>query len=216
MKKDIKVKVCGLTDSSNIELISGCGADFFGFIFYRNSKRYVGNSGNFSLFSSVPAGIQKVGVFVNEKPETILRTAESAGLDVIQLHGKEPIYNCKMLKSAGLTVIKAFGVGAAFKPETTDRFSDVCDYFLFDKEDEVHGGSGKKFNWDQVLNYLFEKPFFIGGGIGPEDSVIRKAVVNNQFYGVDINSRFEISPGIKDAIKVKKFIREIREEIYEI
>lgn len=210
MDNYISVKVCGLNDQDNIKLISGCGPDFIGFIFYRHSKRYVGNSGYMTLVSCVQQAIKKVGVFVNEEPEFILKTAGDAGLGIVQLHGNESPSYCGLLKSEGLAVIKSFEVGETFIPEYTDRYSDACDYFLFDTLNKECGGSGKKFNWELIHSYPFGKPFFISGGIGPEDHMIRQSVRNEKFFGVDINSRFEISPGIKDVEKVKNFISKIK------
>lgn len=210
MQKLIHVKVCGLTDPLNVKAISESGADFIGFIFYRDSKRYVGENPDKTLFSNVSEGIRRTGVFVDEQPSKVLKTAEFAGLDVIQLHGNESVNYCRSLKANGLLIIKVFCVGEAFDPLITDLYSEVCDYFLFDTKHERHGGSGNKFDWGILGNYHFKKPFFLSGGIGPEDTNIKTAVLNSQLFAVDINSRFEISPGIKDAVRVKNFINEIK------
>jgi phosphoribosylanthranilate isomerase len=206
----IRVKVCGLNDPSNVKAISESGADFIGFIFYPGSKRYVGDYPDKMLFANVSAGIKKTGVFVNEESKMILESAKSSELEVIQLHGDESVDYCKFLKASGLSIIKTFRVGKDFDPGITDQYSDACDYFLFDTKDEYHGGSGHKFNWRILGNYYFKKPFFLSGGIGPEDSGIAATIVNQQFYAVDVNSRFEIFPGIKDAVRVKNFINEIK------
>ena len=206
----IRVKVCGLNNPLNVKAISECGADFIGFIFYPGSKRYVGKYPDKMLFRNVSAGIKKTGVFVNEESKRLLKSAKSAELEVIQLHGNESVDYCKFLKDSGLSIIKTFGVGADFDPGITDQYSDACDYFLFDTKNEYHGGSGDKFNWSILGNYCFKKPFFLSGGIGPEDSGIAATIANQQFYAVDVNSRFEILPGIKDTVRVKNFINEIK------
>jgi len=206
----IRVKVCGLNDPSNVKVISECGPDFIGFIFYRSSKRFVGKYPDKSLFINVPEGINKTGVFVNEKSPRILEWAKFAELNIIQLHGNESVKYCKSLRATGLLIIKTFGVGTDFDPGITDRYSDACDYFLFDTKSEQYGGSGGKFDWNLLGNYHFKKPFFLSGGIGPEDTSIGATLENHQFYAVDVNSRFEISPGIKDAVKVRNFINNLK------
>lgn len=210
MQKSIRVKVCGLTHPLNVKEISESGADFIGFIFYPGSKRYVGRTPDKTLFSNVSEGIRRTGVFVDEQPSKVLEIAEYAGLNVTQLHGNESVNYCKSLRDNGLLVIKAFGVGKGFDPRITDHYSEVCDYFLFDTKYEQHGGSGNKFDWGILGDYHFKKPFFLSGGIGPGDTNIKAAVLNSQLFAVDINSRFEISAGIKDSICVKNFITEIK------
>jgi phosphoribosylanthranilate isomerase len=206
----ISVKVCGLNNPLNVKAISESGPDFIGFIFYPDSKRYVGRIPDKALFLNVPEGIMRTGVFVNEDSERILELAKYADLDIIQLHGNESINYCKSLRASGLQIIKTFAVGADFDPGVTDQYSKACDYFLFDTKYEKHGGTGNKFDWGKLKNYSFKKPFFLSGGIGPEDTNIKAAVLNNQLFAIDINSRFEISPGIKNAVSVKNFINEIK------
>lgn len=210
MQKLIYVKVCGLTNPLNVKAISESGADFIGFVFYPGSKRYVGKTPDKTLFSNVSEGIKRTGVFVDEQLSKVLELAEYAGLDVIQLHGNEFVNYCKSMKAYGLLIIKTFGVRKGFDPRITDHYSEVCDYFLFDTKYEQHGGSGNKFDWGILGNYRFKKPFFLSGGIGPEDTNIKAVVFNSQLFAVDINSGFEISPGIKDFVSVKKFINEIK------
>jgi len=206
----IRVKVCGLSDPLNVKAISETGIDYAGFIFYPGSKRYVGPTPDKSLFSGVPERIKKAGVFVNEEPEKLLHQAEYATLDIIQLHGSESVTYCKLLKGKGFEVIKVFGVGPDFDPRKTDAYSEVCDYFLFDTSHMQLGGTGIKFEWELLIDHSFAKPFFLSGGIGPDDHEKAAAILNNKFYAVDINSRFEMSTGIKDAAMVKKFISKIK------
>jgi phosphoribosylanthranilate isomerase len=202
----IKVKVCGLTDPRNVKAITLTGVDFVGYIFYPHSKRFAGWNPDKSLFSVVPESIKKTGVFVDEEPGRVKEIAVTASLDFIQLHGKESAEYCRSLKREGLRIIKSFGVGEDFDPVITDNYSDVCDYYLFDTKSEGHGGTGHKFDWKVLENYSFMKPFFLSGGIGPEDFEIAALTRNEWFFAIDINSRFEISPGIKDVDCLVTFI----------
>ncbi len=208
----IKIKVCGLTSPENIREISETGIDFAGFIFYPESKRFVGHKPDVSLFNNVPESVTRVGVFVNEIPARIMDISIISGLPIVQLHGDEDPDYCKAIRSSGLKVIKAFRIASEINMEYLNIFNDVCDYFLFDTASESYGGSGRKFDW-RILNGLrIEKPFFLGGGIGPEDTEELEKIENPMFFAVDINSRFEIKPGIKDAEKIKDFIKKLKIE----
>jgi phosphoribosylanthranilate isomerase len=207
----IKVKVCGLSDPLNVKELAEAMPDFMGFIFYPGSPRYVGEEPDMALFHNVPPGIKRIGVFLNERNDKILELSMRTGLDMIQLHGNESPVSCLQLKSSGLTIIKAFNIGEDFNFESLMQYVPVCDYFLFDSGSEKPGGSGRKFEWGKLEQYLIEKPFFLSGGIGPEDSGIIKSIVNKGLFAVDINSRFETAPGIKDVTKVNTFIKEIKE-----
>jgi phosphoribosylanthranilate isomerase len=206
----IRVKVCGMRDPGNVKEIADAKPDFVGFIFYRRSLRYVGDETEKSLFTNVPNGIIRTGVFLNEENKTIANISNRTGLEAIQLHGNESPAACLELKSLGLTVVKTFQIGEDFNFENLEKYRSGCDYFLFDTKSPLHGGSGKKFDWGRLGEYSVEKPFFLSGGIGPEDVDAVKSVVNHGLYAVDINSRFEITPGIKDADKVRKFINDIK------
>lgn len=204
------VKVCGMTDPSNLIAIAELSPDLLGFIFYRRSPRYVGDKPGKELFTSVPAGIKKAGVFFNEDTEKILELSKYAGLDMIQLHGNESPEYCMRLKSTGLKIIKVFKIDVSLNICELRAYSASCDYFLFDTKSGQKGGSGKKFDWCLLAEYSLDKPFFLSGGIGPDDGREIKALRNSGLSGVDINSRFEISPGIKDVSDVKRFIDEIK------
>jgi phosphoribosylanthranilate isomerase len=206
----LKVKVCGMTDPVNTEEIVRTGPDLIGFIFYPGSKRYVGINPKGYLFNNIPTGILKAGVFVSERPSVIRDTVNLYGLDVIQLHGNEPPEYCNYLKNNGFVIIKAFSISKSFDFQVLDKYVDVCDYFLFDSKTRSHGGSGLKFNWAKINEYQTNKPFLLGGGIGPGDASLIKKLNHIYLYGVDINSCFEITPGIKDIKKIKDFIDEIK------
>lgn len=206
----MKIKVCGLTDPGNVLAVAETKPDYMGFIFYRGSVRFIGEEPDPWLFNCVPQGAKKVGVFVDEKINKILASSVTAGLEIIQLHGNENDKTCSELKSSGLVVIKSFSIGRDFRFESLTKYLPVCDYFLFDTKSEIYGGSGKKFNWSKLEEYTFDKPFFLSGGIGPDDSGEIEKISNHALYAIDINSRFETVPGIKDGSLVKRFINELK------
>jgi len=206
----IKVKVCGMRDRLNVQQVAGAGTDFLGYIFYPGSRRYVGAIPDNGMFKDLPAGIQKAGVFVDEQPEVILELAERYSLQLIQLHGAESPELCMKIRSAGLRVIKAFGIAAGFDFNNVVPYEQGCDFFLFDSKSKEYGGTGLPFVWDLLEGYRLQVPFYLSGGIGPEDAKAVREFTHPALYAVDINSRFEIAPGIKDADKVRKFIQELR------
>jgi phosphoribosylanthranilate isomerase len=205
----IKIKVCGISDPLNVIEIAEVKPDYMGFIFHPGSPRYVGREPDRSLFK-VPAGIPKIGVFVNEETSKILDLTLSNGLDMIQLHGKESHSYCSKLRTSGLKIIKAFSIAEYFDFEMLNQYMPVCDYFLFDTKTEKFGGSGIKFNWNILTQYQLDKPFFLSGGIGPDDAGLIRNIENRGFFAVDVNSRFETTPGIKNVTLVKNFINEIK------
>lgn len=206
----IKVKVCGMRDRMNVRAVIAAGPDYLGFIFYPGSKRYVGDHPAKNLFQGIPVKIKKVGVFVNEVPENILERAKQFNLSFIQLHSSESPDLCRTIGSSGLKVIKAFGIGSDFDFEKLISYAPVCDYFLFDTQTERFGGTGLRFNWDLLDRYKLDVPFFLSGGISSEDAGIIRLLNHPLLHAADINSKFEISPGVKDPDKVKSFIQEIK------
>lgn len=206
----IKVKVCGMCDPLNVKEIGQTNPDFMGYIFYPGSPRYVGEEPEMAIFHNVPPGIKRIGVFLNEDNHKILNLSNRSGLDMIQLHGNESPVSCLQLKSSGLLIIKAFNIDNEFSFENLNQYMPGCDYFLFDTKSEKPGGSGRKFNWEKLEEYTQDKPFFLSGGIGPEDSGIIKTIENRGFFAVDVNSRFEDAPGIKNVDLVKTFIKSIK------
>ena len=203
----IRVKVCGMRHPWNVAEIAEAKPDYMGFIFFQGSERYVGDDEPFSM---VPPGIKRIGVFVNEEIKKIVELSVRAGLELVQLHGDESPDVCRELRSSGLKVIKAFNVGKDFSFEYSEKYISACDYFLFDTKSGTHGGSGMKFDWGRLESYSVDKPFFLSGGIGPGDESAVKSLENRALFAVDINSRFEISPGIKDAKKISEFIKAIK------
>ncbi|HOU02284.1 MAG TPA: phosphoribosylanthranilate isomerase [Bacteroidales bacterium] len=206
----LKIKVCGICDPVNLKEVAEAAPDFMGFIFYKGSKRYAGEDTVKDLIALVPDGIIRTGVFVNDKPETILNYAGDLRLDAIQLHGSESPDCCEKIKAGNLIIIKAFGIGENFDFNRLIPYMDTCDYFLFDTKTQSYGGSGRKFNWTRLDEYKFYKKFILSGGIAYEDIEPLRSISHEAFFGVDINSRFESSPGIKNAEMIKSFITGIK------
>lgn len=207
MSRELRIKVCGMKSAENRRQVEDLGVDFLGYIFYGLSKRFVGEQPETGLFDSKK---QKVGVFVNENAFEIMGLAKNMGLDYIQLHGNENLKTCQMLKKQGLKIIKVFSVDEQFHFSDTKPFDKVADFFLFDTRTDLPGGSGQKFNWEILKKYKGYTPFFVSGGITPDDVGIIKGIKHDRLTGVDLNSGFEDEPGLKNIEKLKSFITELR------
>lgn len=209
----IKIKVCGMTDPVNTEAIAVLPVDYMGFLFYPGSERYVGGSPGTALFDSVAPGIIKTGVFVDADFNLITGVARKYHLDMIQLHGNEGTAFCRDFYREGFRIIKAFKVRDDFDFSLCDEYMAYCDYFLFDTASDKGGGSGKKFDWGILDGYKSGKPFFLSGGICEDDAKLIRETAHPDLYAVDINSRFEIRPGLKDAEKIRRFIKILKPDI---
>lgn len=199
------VKVCGMRQAENIREVEALGIDLMGFIFYPRSPRYV---------ESMPAylpGCRRVGVFVNAGIEEMLHTAAGWGLWAVQLHGSETPQVCADMRGHGLKVIKAFGIGDGL-PERLDSYRDCCDMFLFDTACKEHGGSGRRFDWNVLKDYRGNTPFLLSGGIGPESAPELSRVAHAKCVGIDVNSAFEISAGVKDVALIESFLRKLKHQ----
>jgi len=205
----MRVKVCGMTLPEQVEQLADIGVTFAGFIFYPKSPRYVFKSMTTTQIRKEKS-ITKVGVFVNAPIEEVLHIVDECRLHMVQLHGDEsPVY-CEKIANY-ISVIKAFRLSENDSVEWMLRpYMDVCDQFMFDTMGAGYGGTGKKFDWNVLKNVAVNKPFFLSGGIeqGDEKSLKKfaKEPVSKSLFAIDINSRFEVSPGIKDLDKVKKFV----------
>lgn len=193
--------------TENREQIEKLGVDLLGYIFYAPSKRFVGDTPDSGLFNTDKA---KVGVFVDENAFEIMGLAKNMGFEYVQLHGKENPKTCGILKSQGLKIIKAFNLNEKFKFSDTKAWEKVADCFLFDTKTNQPGGSGEKFDWKILEKYKGHKPFFLSGGIGPDDAKAIKAINHPKLTGVDLNSGFEDEPGLKNIEKLKQFIDELK------
>lgn len=201
------IKVCGMRDAANIRELELLDIDWMGFIFYPGSPRYVGRSLDY-----IPSKVKKIGVFVDQDLQIVREKAKQNKLDAIQLHGSEPPRYCIDLHEEGYKVIKSFGIDedGLIPLAQLDAYEGKCDYFLFDRKTTLYGGSGRKFDWSRLSDYQGDTPFLLSGGISPEDVEEIKSLVHTRFAGIDINSRFEIEPALKDIELIKKFIKEFR------
>ena len=201
----MKIKVCGMRNAENIAALGKLSIDYMGLIFYEKSSRFVEDF----IQTDLPNEIKKVGVFVNAEKDYILDKVNKYDLKVIQLHGSETPEFCDELKKY-IPIIKAFSIENVSDLEQATLYLDVCDYFLFDTKTPQYGGSGQKFDWSILEHYKGTKPFFLSGGISEDDVKIIKKINHPAFEGIDLNSKFEIEPALKDITKLEKFINDIQ------
>lgn len=194
------LKVCGMREAENIQEVAKLSPDLMGFIFYSKSKRYVGED----FQAPVLDGLKKVGVFVNEKPERVLGLAKRNQLDYIQLHGEESVEEARALKKGGFGVIKVIGILDKLPIEILSDFEGAVDYFLFDTKTPEYGGSGQHFDWTILKKYPFTTPYLLSGGIDVQDIETIKEMNLPGLAGIDVNSKVELAPGLKDIRKVKE------------
>ena len=181
--------------------------NWMGFIFWPRSSRYVSEKPDY-----LPINCKRVGVFVDEDIEQVKRTADEYQLDMIQLHGHERPDYIRQLSDK--KVIKAFNIATKEDLEATKTYEGIVDYFLFDTKGPSVGGNGAKFDWTVLADYVGETPFLLSGGIGPDDAQVLTShlspLTSKKCVGIDLNSRFEITPGLKDINKLKEFIKAIQ------
>ncbi|MGV6831183.1 MAG: phosphoribosylanthranilate isomerase [bacterium] len=203
----MKLKICGM--KHNTVAVSRLQPDYLGFIFHEDSPR------NFdSTIPSLPTNIVKVGIFVDQKVEFIVNHIEKHHLDAVQLHGHESPEVCRILKSTKKIIIKVFSIKDEFDFDVLKAYEDVCDYFLFDTKGKLPGGNGYTFDWKVLENYNSTKPFFLSGGIGLNEVDKLKGFKNikafEYCYALDVNSKFETKPGLKNIEKLEKFIHDLQ------
>ena len=200
----LQIKVCGITRKEDLQAIAAAGTHYAGFIFYEKSPRYVGDK---LLPATVQnfRQVQKTGVFVNAAEDTIRQQTADYGLDLLQLHGAETPADCERLRRFR-PVMKAFRLKDARDLAGVRPYEQVCDFFLFDTAGKLYGGNGTGFDWTILRHYDGQTPFFLSGGIGPEHAEALRQFNHPQWTGVDINSRFETAPGIKNTKAIKQFI----------
>ena len=206
---NIQIKICGMKFSENITEIASLQPDFLGFIFYEKSPRYFKNDIPF-----LDKSIQKVGVFVNPTFEEVKEKVTQYKLDLVQLHGDESADFCALIENKLIKVIKALSIDNEFNFNTLKTYNNSCSYFLFDTKGKHYGGNGTLFNWDILEHYSLDKPYFLSGGIGLEninafEEFSKKEYAKN-CIGIDLNSRFELEPGLKNAKILKEFIQLIK------
>lgn len=203
----MKIKVCGLTDNVQIQQLDALGVDYTGLIFYKPSPRFVESKLRAEELKE-GTGI-RTGVFVNEKEEEIRKRIAQYGLKAVQLCGDEDPELCTALQP-DVEVIKVMHVEASDDLKQMRKYEGYCNYFLLDTVSSGYGGSGKKFDWQMLSDNTITKPFFLSGGIDEMDFEKIASIRHPLLYGVDINSRFELSPGIKDIDKIARFIKKIK------
>ena len=230
------IKVCGMREPENIRAVSALGIDMIGFVFWPDSPRFVRmissqagiipdysverlNKGRGKVEAPADEVVlpKRVGVFVDDMPQSIVTRVFNYDLDYVQLHGEESRGMIENLRRTlepdikpGVKIIKALSIGS---PEDVSRYKEyegVVDLFIFDTKCKTVGGSGEQFDWDVLKLYDGQTPFLLSGGIGPDDVERVKSFAHPQFAGVDLNSRFEIEPGLKDVEALRQFIQAIR------
>ena len=208
MTKPFEIKVCGMTKLENIQLLAELPIDYIGHIFYKKSARYAGNLKPVSL----PSSIKKVGVFVNATHAEVIEKAKEHQLCIVQLHGNETAEQCAALKAEGLKVFKAFGIDQQFTWDQITAYHHHVDRFLFDSKSPQYGGTGLRFNWDFLTHYKGTTPYFLSGGLSLDNLHETRSINDERLIGLDLNSKFEISPGIKDIERVKTALKVIQHE----
>jgi len=202
-----------MREAANIREIEALGIDWLGLIFWPKSSRYVSERPDY-----LPRNAKRVGVFVNETPDKIVSISRLYSLDYIQLHGQESISDINRLRQAiadqgSATIppqlIKAFNIATVDDLKATKPYEGIADYFLFDTKGPSVGGNGTQFDWEVLNAYQGRTPFLLSGGIGPDDAERIQAFHHPQCIGIDLNSRFELSPGLKDVQKLKTFLQKI-------
>lgn len=222
------IKVCGMRDADNIHAVEQLGIDWIGLIFWQKSPRYVSQvrsrAGIIPDYSSLEKSTEKdgaprpkrVGVFVDDMPQNIITRIVNYGLDIVQLHGSEsPVMIDNLRRTvdpdihAGIKIMKALSIKGKEDVRKYKEYAGHVDYFLFDTKTPLMGGSGDKFDWNVLQEYDGDVPFLLSGGIGPDDAERINGFKHPRFAGIDLNSRFEIEPAIKNTEKLKKFISEV-------
>ena len=230
------VKVCGMRVAQNIREVSALDVDWLGLVFWPESPRFVkqvsARGGFYPDYSPLATKVaelggmpeitrrvnkpQRVGVFVDDMPQTIVTRVYNFFLDAVQLHGNEGPVMIENLRRTlepdirPVKIIKTIEVGCAEDLRKCEDYGSLVDYFLFHNKCVQKGGSGDQFDWSLLDAYQGKVPFLLSGGIGPDDAQRIKAIHHPQFAGIDINSRFEIEPGLKDVASIKRFLEELR------
>jgi len=203
----MKLKICGMKYPDNILEVGALLPDYMGFIFWEKSARYFNGE-----IPELIATVKKVGVFVNQSQEEILAKVSKYNLQAVQLHGNESVEFLSELKKElpkKVQIIKAFSADNDFDFETIKPFEAVSDFFLFDTKGKLPGGNGTTFDWTILKKYNSKKPFFLSGGIGINElkAIEEISKTNLPIYAIDVNSKFEIEPGLKNKNLFSNFKR---------
>jgi phosphoribosylanthranilate isomerase len=198
-----------MKDPENMRALAQLPIDMMGLIFYEKSPRCV-DERDADRINALSLKILKAGVFVDAAPNVVSDKVERFQLQFVQLHGQESPNFCSALKSKGISVIKAFH---GYNEKICGIYEGCCDYFLFDTPTPKYGGSGNKFDWKTLSAYSGTTPFFLSGGIAPDDAEIVRQLNFPQLFAIDLNSRFEVSPGIKDVDKIRQFLFDLHKKL---
>jgi phosphoribosylanthranilate isomerase len=191
----------------NILEVAALKPDYLGFIFYPRSARYVSTADDFPVEELT--ALCTIGVFVDEKPELVLKKVKQFGLKGVQLHGSESAGECRFYMQQGLTVLKAIPIAGCDDMKQAEQFEGSVDLIVLDTKTPDHGGSGRRFDWELLQHYKANIPFLLSGGIGPDDVPALRALRHPLLKGLDLNSRFEIDKAYKDSTKIEAFIYEL-------
>ena len=203
------VKVCGMREAENIRAVEALGVDWMGFIFWEHSSRNVCQRPAY-----LPTRAKRVGVFVDAPLDVVCQHVEAFGLDVVQLHGSESPTYLRDLRNAlagDVLIVKAFSIATRDDLLQTSFYEGLADFFLFDTKAQLVGGNGRKFDWNVLAHYDGSTPFLLSGGIGPDDAARLSAFSHPRLAGIDLNSRFEISPALKNVELLKQFLYDIQQ-----
>ncbi|MGR7813518.1 phosphoribosylanthranilate isomerase [Lacinutrix undariae] len=200
----MKLKICGMKYTNNITDVASLNPDYLGFIFYEKSARFFENS-----IPEISEHIKKTGVFVNATLAFITQQVQTYGLKAVQLHGNETPEFCKSLHRLQVEIIKVFSIKDDFNFSVLQPFETICDYYLFDTKGKLPGGNGYTFNWNTLTKYPSTKPYFLSGGIGVNEikqlEDFLKTEASTYCYAIDVNSKFEIEPGLKNIQSLQEF-----------
>jgi len=221
----VRLKVCGMKYQDNMLEVAALQPNYLGFIFYEKSPRFFNRK-----IPELPKSIKKAGIFVNASLDYILEKVKKYNLQAVQLHGNESPEFCEALRHPELVsgshpveIIKVFSIKDEFDFKDLQPYEDVCDYYLFDTKGKLPGGNGYAFNWKVEKDYPSTKPYFLSGGIGLNEVKSIRSFLSfdsaqdelqqesSYCYAIDINSKFEIEPGLKDIEQLKKFKEQLRQ-----
>ena len=203
------VKVCGMREAENIRAVEALGVDWMGFIFWEHSSRNVCQRPAY-----LPTRAKRVGVFVDAPLDVVCQHVETFGLDVVQLHGSESpafLHDLHKALAGDVLIVKAFSIATRDDLLQTSLYEGLADYFLFDTKAQLVGGNGRKFDWAVLAHYDGSTPFLLSGGIGPDDASRLSAFSHPRLAGIDLNSRFEAAPALKNVELLKQFLYDIQQ-----
>lgn len=200
------IKVCGMREAHNIRKVEALGVDWMGFIFYPQSPRYVS-----AMPAYLPVNAKRVGVFVNQEPDLVSRLVQEFGLSIVQLHGTEDAPYIGRIRALcpGITIVKALNIAKSDDLKLATPYFGMVDYLLFDTKAKLAGGNGTQFDWNILSSYNGTVPFILSGGIGPDDAERLNAFNHPMMAGIDLNSRFESAPALKDAKLLESFLSKL-------